>query len=521
MQQNEIEQELNVEIKHNSNSEFLIADNIAYFEELAKNGININFRYQNAEKNFPLQEILRMEQFMQSVADDIKSKNFSPLEQLIAVYDISKVFKPYEKDVKADDKRNFATSRALYEYLDNEYMVCAGYTDLISNLAHRLNLPCSEVYLQTKKEGHARNYVNIVDSKYGVDGMYVLEPTWEQDGTMPKTQIEEYRSTYKEFLLTTEQGRAKDISLDWDKYGGYDVLCTMQSPQEVREYFESSSYAKEWYNRMSILDPEFYKKMVTLDLKKDEDANVLIEYFRTKINNLVPKEKLLDAIMEVKKSIYVNLTEQDFEDMRMSYSISEPFSIFNELCQEESLYGEEYNEYLKRRYEDIKSKTLIQAKEENSCLDVEKIYKTRLNDIIQEFEAYGFKISNGKIIIENQEVTELVDKYKEKIESTGLSYSEHYNFVVGAEQGIEFNVYNCESNKDKLEMTLEQRIEILQRKIEQLCEIIGRNKEVATQKLGKETLDEQNDTTGKIETLDEIQRQMHQQIKKENNHESK
>lgn len=517
LQENEIEQSLTVEIGQLKHNEFIIADNIQFFEELAKNGVNINFKYDTGKKIFPLEEVIRMEHFMQSVVEDIKQKNFSPLEQLVAVYDVVKVFKPYEHE-----KDNSSESRALYEYLDNEYMVCAGYSDLIVNLGRRLNAPYVEIGLETKKEGHSRNYVNIVDKKYGIDGFYALDATWEQSGKMPNTQIEEYRSTYKEFLLTTEQGRSKDISLDWNKYGGYDVLCTMTEPQEVQEYFRNNSRkADEWFQRMSVLDPEFYKTIVAMDFSKTEDAQALIEYFKTKINNEVPKEKILDAIIEVKKSIYVNLTEQDLQDMRMSYSITEPFSIFNELLEEESLYGEEYNEYLKRRYEDIKSKTFIQAKEENSCLDVEKIYKTKLNNIIQEYETYGFKISNGKIIIENQEVTELVDKYKEKIESTGFLYSEHYNSVVGEEQGIEFNVYNYESNKDKLEMTLEQRIEILQRKIEQLCSIIGLSKNVETKELGKETLDEQSDTTGKMETLDEIQRQMYQLIKEENNHELK
>lgn len=420
LQENEIEQSLTVEIGQLEHNEFIIADNIQFFEELAKNGVNINFKYNNRKKIFPLEEIIRMEHFMQSVVEDIKQKNFSPLEQLVAVYDVVKVFKPYNHE-----KDSISESRSLYEYLDNEYMVCAGYSDLIVNLGRRLNAPYVEIGLATKREGHSRNYVNIVDEKYGIDGFYALDATWEQNGTMPKTQIEEYRSTYKEFLLTTNEGRDKKISLEWDKHSGYDVLCTMTEPQEVQKYFRHNSWnVNSWLQRMSILDPEFYKKMVAMDFSKTEDAQALIEYFKTKINNEVPKEKILDAIIEVKKSIYVNLTEQDIEDMRMGYSITEPFCLWNEKSEIDSLYGEEYYEYVNKKYEELKHMTVKQAQKENTYVSVQGIFDKKKKQILSN-SSLGKINAYGGIEITDENIKALIKEKKEEIENAGFGLIEN------------------------------------------------------------------------------------------------
>lgn len=181
IEEKNFDQDLHVVLRQEEFDEFVISDNIEFFENLAKNNANINFSYDTSNKIFSLKEILDNEHFMQYVAEDIKSKNFSPLEQLIAVYDIAKAFKPFK-----DEENSIAESRALYEYLGNEYMVCAGYSDLVSNLGHRLGAPYSKIGLQVqniesgKEVGHARNYVNIVDPKYEIDGFYALDATWER-----------------------------------------------------------------------------------------------------------------------------------------------------------------------------------------------------------------------------------------------------------------------------------------------------------------------------------------------------
>lgn len=147
LKENGIEQDLLIKFPQNKNKEFVISDNIDFFERLAEENININFKYDTGVNEISLKQVIDNEHFMQYVAEDIKSKNFSPLEQLIAVYDITKAFKPYKED---ESVYNSSASRGLYEYLGNEYMVCAGYADLVSNLGHRLGAPYSKVSLEVE-----------------------------------------------------------------------------------------------------------------------------------------------------------------------------------------------------------------------------------------------------------------------------------------------------------------------------------------------------------------------------------
>ena len=349
IEKQELGQELTVELRQEKFDEFVISDNIEFFEELAQNNININFEYNTGNYKFSLEEVLEDEHFMQQMAEDIKSRHFSPLEQLVAVYDIAKAFKPYKEGIDAAD------SRALYEYLGNNYIVCAGYADLIANLGHRLNAPYSKIYLDVvgnENSGHARNYANIVDKKYEVNGYYVMDATWEQNGKAGRNRLPEaYRSTYNEFLLTTEEGRNNADLGEKIRVENYDNFFTSETPEELRKghFYHFQDMFKRMTEQVKVLDPEFYKTMDKLNLSKDEDANVILEYFKSKVNKPVSKEVLLDAIMEVKKSIYLNFNEQDFEDMRMEYSISKPFHIKVDFFQYDSLYGEKYREYLERK----------------------------------------------------------------------------------------------------------------------------------------------------------------------------
>lgn len=408
-----LDQELIVVLDQGNLDELLISDNIEFFEELAEKDININFRYDTGKKTFSLQNVLDKEHFLRQAVEDIKSKNFSPLEQLIAIYDIAKVFKSYKSE-----EGSIAESRALYEYLESDYMVCVGYADLVSNLAHRLHLNVTEISLDVTKsngqvEGHARNYVNLVDPKYGIDGFYVLEPTWEQGGTIiganRRKSYEQSRSTYKDFLLTTDAGRHNYTGGEID-VEHYDSVFTATSQDELNIAIAQMGYRNNLYELMQDLDPEFSQVLNGLDTHNPEDAQIILDYFNSKVNRPISKKALLDAIINVKRTIYVNFTDQDFEDMRMGYSITEPFAedIYDSYglwIGFKPLYGEEqFDEYMERRYNDIKSESIEEASKRNPCLNVKQVLRHREEKEIQRQNSQTQKL--GQETLEEQKDTQ-------------------------------------------------------------------------------------------------------------------
>ena len=122
--------------------------------------------------------------------------NLSPFEKYLYAYNIVKKFKKYKENHENKDE-----SRQLYKVLEGEYMVCAGFATLLADLLNKLGLGCSELSVavnvghdgidldtldipdgvQTRVGNHARIMVNIVDPKYGIDGIYFADPTWDND----------------------------------------------------------------------------------------------------------------------------------------------------------------------------------------------------------------------------------------------------------------------------------------------------------------------------------------------------
>lgn len=162
---------------------------------------NVYVDCNSSKKNIPLIDYIKYEK---RLCDMVKpAMNLSPFEKFLFAYNVTKKFKKYKENL--NDK---GSSRTLYEVLDNEYMVCVGYSTLLGDLLDKLgisnseysitldtmlgNLPNDIEYIPDKieKNGkeqdvkvevahHARRLIHLVDEKYGIDGIFVSDPTWD------------------------------------------------------------------------------------------------------------------------------------------------------------------------------------------------------------------------------------------------------------------------------------------------------------------------------------------------------
>lgn len=64
------------------------------------------------------------------------TKNLSPFEKFIYDYNTTKKYKQYRENKEAP-----SASRNLYSILDNEYMVCVGYSNLLGDLLDKEDIP--------------------------------------------------------------------------------------------------------------------------------------------------------------------------------------------------------------------------------------------------------------------------------------------------------------------------------------------------------------------------------------------
>lgn len=157
---------------------------------LKENLNNLKITLNDIGASYTLAEYIEEDKKLETLVKDIKEANLSPYEKYIAVYNIVKKYKPY----KASDDPMHA--RSLKYILDNEYMVCVGYANLLEALlgkigikSCRLSVDVDTSYdkgftvenIPVEHNGHARLFVNIDDDKYNIHGIYMADPTWDND----------------------------------------------------------------------------------------------------------------------------------------------------------------------------------------------------------------------------------------------------------------------------------------------------------------------------------------------------
>ena len=152
----------------------LISDNINYFKTI-KDKKDIYFSF-DGEKLLSLDQIIKDDEFLDYCVQNIKNSDMSPFEKYLAIYDIVKNFKKYNK---RPDDRALQESRNLYMILNNNYMVCAGYARLLETLLKRIGIDATFLISPTNRDDmqHAIVALKIKDEKYNLDGVYLSDPT--------------------------------------------------------------------------------------------------------------------------------------------------------------------------------------------------------------------------------------------------------------------------------------------------------------------------------------------------------
>ncbi len=259
--------------------------------------------------------------------------NLSPLEKFLYAYNITAKFKKYK-----ENNENKNESRSLYEIMDGEYMVCVGYATLLNDLLNKLGIESGDYSVTVDvgldevsndalvldddvliEEGfHERSIVHLVDPKYGIDGIYISDPTW--DNVMKN-------DAYVHALMSQ------------DEYNGMD-----------RYDFVSFITVKEMYFVHSI--DEFYEKA---NIWIDKKQRSLISTQERLMGNYVKdfQDKLVDFM-----SVLENVDKEKYDWFKMTYanlfSMSKPANnIAHFMERMENIVNEHNNSELSRNFKEL------------------------------------------------------------------------------------------------------------------------------------------------------------------------
>lgn len=312
---------------------------------------------------YSLQEYKKFENILYMFIKPAIDRNYSPFEKYIYAYNIVKKFKAYQ-----ENKDDPIDSRDLYRILMNEFSVCLGYINIFENLLSKLGIPTIEkdVIVTTNKPtesllnkegnidliGHARAYSHIQDPKYGIDGFYISDPTWdnnieqdfynhlaitdkENDYSFRMHYTESEFNNYKDILFSSEN--KTDFYKRLERLIERKITTKLQNKQNIRTLSVNIylDIIKEILEVIKELDPNKYKEIIckckipnnifnydidslnnqriTLEIKRIIET--LCDYILSKINKPISGKTIITAAMVINKDVF-NLTNEEAEEMK-------------------------------------------------------------------------------------------------------------------------------------------------------------------------------------------------------------
>lgn len=282
----------------------------------------------------PIKEYLRLEKILYQMVEP--ACNLSPFERYIYAYNVVKQYKQYK-----ENEKNKSASRNLYAILENEYMVCVGYSHMLEDLLNKSGIKSiyrsmgvddsydkkdEKEVVKINWNGHARRFVYINDPKYGIDGFYVADPTWDND---LKNDL------YNHLLLTNEE-ETETKRYNFLSTSVYSSSIELMNIQSIEEFYQKINFyldrnpesnlkdlISNSINDIKNLDNNFMKK---LEEKYPEiqdffnpwpnEKEILYEigeYLLTKVNKPVSGQTIMSAVSEVYQKAY-HLEEEELQN---------------------------------------------------------------------------------------------------------------------------------------------------------------------------------------------------------------
>ncbi len=254
---------------------------------------------------------------LDELVKDIKASNMSPFEKYLKVYDIAKNYKSY------NESKNHSDSRSLKFIFDNEYMVCVGFAKLLSELLTLVDigninyttkvLSVEELENYNRNLGlHERNIVYLKDDKYGIDGYYCVDPTF--DNNLDKDFYNYATTVFSDMQKEENYYSLEDIDyiFDNDTFDDYCLKVNKLINKKIRlnNAVEAMKDVIDLVMRTMLkLDIEFYNqiydKYIVLTKKSSiEEYNQIFTLIGhnviNKTNKKISSDTLVTAISNIK-----------------------------------------------------------------------------------------------------------------------------------------------------------------------------------------------------------------------------
>ena len=328
---------------------------------------NISLILYNDDYEYSYQEFVEEEKILNKLVDPIKNSNLSPLEKFLGVYNIVKNIKTYK-----ENPNNKIESRALRYILKNEYIVCVGFATLLIELLDKVGIDSNKLYVSVDtsydkgftleeksviSNGHQRVIVSIDDLKYKVHGLYLSDPTW--DNNLKKSFLNNALLPFDKMQISRRLFfyNISNPILDIHNFEEYNNQVNFLLKRELKELNQINFYNKASFNEILLLsyenvalkilttikcEPKYKTFLKMLNTCKIEQNYILFftklgHFLLTRINQYFNETTLFKANLEALKNLYSYKTNEELKQIdiitREDYTNNEkkefPYKIVN------------------------------------------------------------------------------------------------------------------------------------------------------------------------------------------------
>lgn len=283
--------------------------------------------------NYEIKEILEKDKTLDIWAKSITAtkedvngslRGLSPFEIAVACYKVTTHFKTYT----LTNESAYSYSRSIYEFINNPNpeICCVGYSNLFMELLNRCGInTCCEWGVRCKEgkdlvDNHSRVMLYLDDPKYGINGIYMCDPTHDSI-LSDNTNNDSYRrQSFEHFLMDREKAesetylfsRKEDLRYDWEqRYKNLNIPTI--SDNEVSSLTRKPIDKNKLLLALSTIDMFVTRGMkmpATLEVGKEDgipqtiydevcaDNYIKVNFDKNGIKDLIAKSSLNELLSE-------------------------------------------------------------------------------------------------------------------------------------------------------------------------------------------------------------------------------
>lgn len=285
------------------------------------NGREIAIHYQDYGSTIDINTLYDTSCQINYITKRIKKYNLSPLERVMLVYDIVKN-NYYHKE---DQRESYLISRTLDNVLNSGYIVCVGYVAIINAMLKNLDINVISMICETKRDRHCRSMIYLKDAKYNIDGIYVLDPTWDSKRHNGHENIDKYNYFLLPLFLaerTAHSGFSSVVNLSLSDFKSLEAECNYGDDNNIEEMIKKTSKIRYCLKQLFELvnnnhydefieGVSFYEFLSEEEIKKLE--NIYRDVFSKYNINDIDVDTFLRLIYKTKKIEYYMYGDKKLE----------------------------------------------------------------------------------------------------------------------------------------------------------------------------------------------------------------